>query len=452
MDIPESQKILEIGLADRAVPCLIFIYLQNNIMRKTVITPLVAIALLLFFLAPTNAQYEFFTDHFNRSTPSPWTQGVISPCSTPLNNITIEPDGGEGYLKISVEQNCTTGAVIDLGTYVKDWDIYIGDWGGTLGDDIMILEMAGQGKAVSIRFNKYTNSIEIGQRDWTQDFQLHSFPYSYRAITPYNFSNFNLFSIKKSGNTINIGNWSTGEPYLNWTVVDSNNDVWLKTIAIFEYNPSHSSYNKDNYIAVVSEGGIKILPNLTMSVSPSYNVSYGTHQTVSCYADVTGIPTSLYYFGSPVSNPYTAILPLGTNYFECISNETDTYYSASAVLLAYTYTPSVTTITVPSPIPNASKPVPQMVNETEWQEAGYGWALFFLSPLMLITYLSLLLAAGTAKAVGGQNPAAVFTITFLFIWLLLIAYTGVLETWIFIVLIIIASAIVVYFGRSVITK
>jgi hypothetical protein len=126
-----------------------------------------------------------------------------------------------------------------------------------------------------------------------------------------------------------------------------------------------------------------------------------------------------------------------------------TAYDCRGTLGADIYPPSATTTTLPpAQIPNASRPVPQLVNETEWVEAGYGWALIFVSPIGLITIITLVVSAVIARFSGTQFGI----ISFLFLWFILVLFTGVLPTWIFLVLIIIAGFILVKVGAGIFGK
>jgi len=89
------------------------------------------------------------------------------------------------------------------------------------------------------------------------------------------------------------------------------------------------------------------------------------------------------------------------------------------------------------------------LNATEWQEAGYGWALFLFSPMFMATIIGIAISGIVAMKAGGGRKLLVFTITFLslvFIFMLAGAY----PSWLGIVFIIVAGALVAWFAKGAI--
>jgi len=103
---------------------------------------------------------------------------------------------------------------------------------------------------------------------------------------------------------------------------------------------------------------------------------------------------------------------------------------------------NVTTTTTPTGV----QPIGGL-NATEWQEAGYGWALFLFSPMFIVTIIGIAIAGLIAGKVGGEQKGLVFAIAFLalvFIFMLAGAY----PSWLGIVFIIIAGALVAWFAKG----
>mgnify|MGYP001091978843 CR=1 FL=1 len=417
-------------------------------MSKLIISAILSIFLISFLAkAQPASQPPMFWDLFNRSVIEPWRHDWLSGCPLGSNYADIY---NNDYLRFNHQSNCVALTSIDLGTYVMDFDMEIYDWNTTSPSDMMVVEWADtQGHVVSIRFNRVGNSIEIGQASIITDFLTSTFPFSFSASTPYNYSSINVYPwhISKRGDIIIIESDLSVPNYINWTISSPSYNVPLKEIVLATYNNGTAGFTYLDAISVRSIGEVKILPRLQIDVTPALTVSYGTEQIINCHAtNHTGVPVILYYFGTPVSNPYKASLSQGTNYFECISNETDTYYPSS--VSALTFVTGVPLSTIPSPIENASQPMPQMVNETEWREAGFGWALIFVSPLGLITVGTLIFSAIISRFAG-----AVFgIISFLFLWFILVLFTGLLPSWIFLVLVIISGFIVVSIFKGMLTK
>jgi hypothetical protein len=402
---------------------------------------------LLFSLA--NAQL-ILDDDFKRTEIAPWTKFISPPCSAPTTDVSI---AGNEFLRHTYAANCLAWAQYRLSTYVNDFEWNVSFWVSWSERDVLIMEWVEPGVGVvSIRFNRDKNLLEFDTYYGSiMNFQTRTYPdWATTYSVPFYFGaggqTFD-FTIRKVGSNIKVYRTDGGvELIADWTSPLAN--VRALDINLARYNPSVSSYSDLDRTKFYSLTTLKGVPNITISVTPAYNVSYGTEQMISCIISPPTIPITLYYFTTPVANPYRATLPIGTHYWRCESNETDDYYASYTSTLTWVYGAVTTTTTVPSPIPNVSQPIPQLVNETEWREAGYGWALIFVSPIGLVTMFTLLISSIVARFAGMSFGI----VSFLFIWFVLVMFTGLLPSWLFLVLIIIAGFIVMQIARGIIAK
>jgi hypothetical protein len=426
--------------------------LQINNMKKVLI-PAVFFLLLLFVGARAQPQ-QLLDDQFTRSLIAPWEKTILSPCSPPTTDVNISGTPYQ-FLMHTYQTNCLSFASYRFGSFVNDfsWQTYF--WVSWSEHDILIMEWwDGEGNLMSVRFNRDKGVLEFDHTYGSiTNFLTRTYPdWATTYSVPFDFGSAGQsfdFNITKVGNNIKVYRTDGGVTLIaDWTSPYAN--VRARSIALARYNPSTSNNGVLDETTFYSLTTVKAIPSINLTVSPARNVTYGTEQMISCTINPPTIPITLYYFTTPVTNPYRATLPVGNHYFRCESNETADYYSYYASQVVEVYGAITPTTTVPSPIPNVSQPVPQLVNETEWRQAGYGWALFFVSPIGLITFVTLFVSAGMAKLVGQPSGVYFGIIAFIFLWLLLVMFTGILPTWIFLVIVVIAGFIVAQVAKKII--
>jgi len=424
--------------------------------KKLILTSLVVLVLLSGL---AKAVWDvILQDNFERSDIPPWQDtccyrsGSSKVCGDGSNYCfgqrIAEIISGRAYL--FAEPTNLTSIRYTFPTAIKDFNWHVEIKSPSEGEVIMLewwsnLTNVGTGYA-QIRLNRDKNLIEYVEDDIYTQYLISEYPYRTNYSVPYNFgTGARVWDVNITKNGLNIIAYINGTKVLD---VTSSKEIYARAIIMASFSPTVSTSTSFDNVIFVSTSTTKQTPTVTISVSPAYIVTYGTQTTVSCTVEPPNLKLHLYYFQTEVSIPYTAVLPLGYNWFRCESEETDQYYSASSVAKvevtevgATTTTTTTTTTTIPyvppSPIENASKPIPQLVNEEEWRNAGFGWALIFFSPIGLITMFSLIVSAVVARIAG-----VVFgVIAFMFIWFILVLFTGILPDWLFIVLVIVAAFI-----------
>ncbi|MEM2446397.1 MAG: hypothetical protein QW734_07050 [Candidatus Bathyarchaeia archaeon] len=403
---------------------------------------LVAFTVLLFSSA--FAQELIIHDTFSRSDIAPWqdaccyrTDGTKS-CGDGSNwcygTRIVGISGGKAFL--STEARNLSSMHYTIYTRIPNFNWYMEIESSNNNDLVGLFWWSEQQSPYTIVLNRHSNTIQVYYYDdLISKFLLEDYPFTYNYQIPYNFGSgyrYWQINITKSGNTTKL--------YINGVkVLERNCTTAAQKIGIEVFNPlSDTTVYVDNII-FYSTTPTKLIPIVNITAT-SYVITYGTPVTISCYAIPSTLRVNIYYLNQRVSNPYTAILPVGNHYFYCESEETEEYWSGSDSLVVQVLGQPPTTTTLPqvTPIENISKPIPQLVNETEWREAGFGWALFFFSPIGLITFMSLVVSAVISR-VGGWVFGVV---SFLFMWFILVYFTGILPDWLFITLVVVAGFIV----------
>jgi hypothetical protein len=412
--------------------------------KKLILTSLVVLVLLSGL---AKAVWDIILqDNFERSDIPPWQDTCCyrsdgsKTCGDGSNwcfgQRIAEIISGKVYL--FAEPNNLTSIRYTFPTRIKDfnWHVEIHNYD----EEVTIFEWQSEGYTVQIRLNRKRNMIEYVEDDIYSQYLMSEYPYTVDSQVPYNFgTGARVWDVNITKNGLNVRVYINGTKVLD---VTSSEEIYANSIIMASFSPTVSTSTSFDNVVFVSTSVTKQTPTVTISVSPDYIVTYGTQTTVSCTVEPPNLRLHLYYFQTEVSIPYTAVLPMGNNYFRCESEETDQYYSAfDSTIVQVTGVGTTTTIipphVPPSPIENASKPIPQLVNEEEWRNAGFGWALIFFSPIGLITMFSLIISAVVARIAG-----VVFgVVAFMFIWFILVLFTGILPDWLFIVLVIVAGFI-----------
>lgn len=382
---------------------------------------LLLLGLLLFLVPTANAQTVYLNDTFTRTTVAPWTKyessgTTVAVVSNQLR-ITVPADG------MGLANYPTTFSIQNF-TYEFDYihrpnNFFEAGWRDPYA------------KFISVRFDTSSGVIHIANSSFILDYISSSYPFTTYdfATIPYAFSwatdSIHHIKFDKRGSTFQL--WIDGakiyeltDPRFNINWEDSNLGNW------------HSSGDYARFDnAVVIGTPAKIIPNVKITFLPSDVVNAGTKVEVMCYVEgVSGVPLTLYYGGVPneVSNPYFFTPINGTHYFECCSNETDVYgATCNGNILRVLEAPTVTTTY--SPIP--------LVNETEWQSAGFGWATVFFTPIFLST-LVMAIVSGIAGAIGGAPVGGGVMVVMMMIFTI----TGIYPAWVGIVVIIISAFII----------
>lgn len=94
---------------------------------------------------------------------------------------------------------------------------------------------------------------------------------------------------------------------------------------------------------------------------------------------------------------------------------------------------------------NVTGPIPQ-INQTEWNEQGYGWLLPIFTPMFIYTFIMAISAIGGSVVSKQVALGAIIAICFIGVY----TYYGIYPTWLGFVLIILAGFILMYFLRNVI--
>jgi len=99
---------------------------------------------------------------------------------------------------------------------------------------------------------------------------------------------------------------------------------------------------------------------------------------------------------------------------------------------------NVTTTTVPpvNVTPTPIEPIPA-INQTEWHEAGYDWALPFFTPLFIVSFV-IAVVAGVIARIGGMTMGGVSAL----LMVLVMTLFGIYPLWVGIVFLIIAGFII----------
>lgn len=401
------------------------------------------ITFLVFISCSVLAQELIIYDTFSRGDIPPWqdvccyrTDGTKS-CGSGDNwcygTRIAGISGGKAFL--STEARNLSTMYYTLYTLVPDFNWYVEIESSNNNDLIGLGWWSEQYNPFTIVLNRNSSVIQnYHYDDLITKYLLEDYPFTYNYQLPYNFGSgyrFWAINITKSGNLTRL--------YINGVkVLERNCSTPAQRIMIEVFNPVSSTTVYVDNVIFYSTTRVKYLPIVNISAT-AYRVNYGTPVTISCQAIPSTLNLKVYYLNQRISNPYTAVLPAGYHYFYCESEETEQYWSGSDSLIVEVLNQTVTTtLPVPSPMPNVSQPIPQLVNETEWREAGFGWALFFFSPIGMITIASLVVSAIVSR-VGGWVFGVV---SFIFFWFVLVYFTGILPDWLFIVLVIISAFIV----------
>lgn len=119
--------------------------------------------------------------------------------------------------------------------------------------------------------------------------------------------------------------------------------------------------------------------------------------------------------------------------------------STNLQCLAYCFSTGCNITTVTTTIPtNFTQPI-SPINETEWRENGFGWILFFFTPIGLTTMLCIGIGAVVGRFAGVEFGIAAFC----FLLFIMVVFSGMFPTWLVVIFILLAAGIVVYFTRGI---
>jgi hypothetical protein len=431
-------------------------------MRKATFLLLSAMFLFLIRIvnviaAPNCQGYStVFSDQFERYTIPPWQAFITQPsgvgsCTSP--QCVVIDDGHNLYEECSTTQHLCFGITNITSTDDFDWNF---DWDNGPADmgTWAIAELSHQGLFTggfaSVRI--YTcygaepciNRIQFSYNSIISDVQTQPYPWNYICTVDTGFGYYTNWKINRTDDTVHVYGWHATHYDELANCSNPNFNGLISTIALATYAPSVSAANSFDNTTICSIYAPKIQPTLTIDISPTYNVSSGTQTMASCTANYIDVPIILSYFGEATTNPDVKTLSVGHHWYFCDSNETSQYYEAHAARDLWVYQAPAGLPTEGVTYPNASQPV-SAINETEWRDAGFAWALIFVSPIGFISIVSLIIGALVGKLAGG---AIYGVMAFVFLMFIMILYMQILPTWMMIVFIVIAAIGVVYFTKG----
>jgi hypothetical protein len=126
---------------------------------------------------------------------------------------------------------------------------------------------------------------------------------------------------------------ATPQLFRNETPV-SNQDVQSLAVGTYDYTCNASA--TQNYTSASQTGTLivnKATSALSINLSPSSSIVYGTNATATCSANNAEISAQLYLDGAPVANPYTALLAAGNHTYTCNATASQNWTAASANVL-----------------------------------------------------------------------------------------------------------------------
>jgi hypothetical protein len=345
--------------------------------------------------------------------------------------------GTGGKMRITQNATCTTGAYGNFYTSLTDFtwnfrytyktgDLLSAEWtaGGT---DIQAVKFDPANSRIYLDTNgavgSYYYTAGLGTPSIIDSRAFDNEP----ASMGFTDGTSHIFNITFSSVSNNITVTIDGSVVLSETSTALRTPMKVPTF--FTFNPS-SSYAEFDQVKIISLTATKILPVLNIEITPSNVVDISTVVTANCRPNFPDVPVALYLNGNPTTNPYNAVLTYtGTNYFDCFSNETSVYAGThSTATVNVTAVGGGTTMTTTALTPISA------VNSTEWQEAGYSWALPFLSPIFIITVI-ISITSGIVAKFGGIVIGGVTML----ILVLLFTIGGVYPAWIGIITIILGG-------------
>jgi hypothetical protein len=335
-------------------------------------------------------------------------------------------------MKLSQNGNCLAGGLFTFPTYISE--LYVAFDYYHKSNNYFIVEWSDGTNVTSIRFDTVNNLIYFSDYSVFSDFAQLGYPYSYWYSLPHTFE-------------FSDGSWHSIR--IDYSVNNHSAIITIDSIPVASVsNPSHfkarmlslafgqwntgTTYAKVDNVVVYSSAVSKIIPQLSFYVSPGYTITSDQTVTVQCFANYPDVPLTLYHFSTPVSNPFSGTLSVGMHYFDCVSTETDVYYSTSAPALINVTSAITPTPQVPEPIP--------AINKTEWHEAGYDWALPFFTPLFIVSFV-IAVVSGVIARIGGMTVGGIAGL----LMVLVLTLFGIYPAWLGIVFIIIAGFIITKF-------
>jgi len=405
-------------------------------MKKQLLMAFVTI--LSMALISSSAQaIVYLNDTFDRANLAPWA------CYTSC--------GGSCSIVSNEAQLVTPGNCSAFFGHV--WDVQIDNFTMSLDythatDAILGIQWINDSsETVAIYFDTGNNLIEFNQlgpitRDingWDTysfctirgDCDYYTFPYVF------GFANGNTYHIDITKEGPNIEIRIENNTVFDLTLVEWFSTQWGNAGVGVYHRTSTKTITVDNI--VVQTDAFKIVPDVSVIFSPSSQVPPETE--VTAYCDVIDVPipvTTLEYpIGTVVSQPFTSTFDAAGDYwFLCTAPATDTSIEQSQygqLEVSLLYATSTTTTTIDPTLFDPISPI----NQTQWEEEGYGTVALLFSPFFLGSIFMIVMAAVAGKFGG---PIASFGAMVI----LLIVYTvyGIYPAWIGIAIGLLTGAVV----------
>jgi len=105
------------------------------------------------------------------------------------------------------------------------------------------------------------------------------------------------------------------------------------TLAAGTYNYACTASATQNYSIASTTGSLTVsraTSTLSINLSPSSSIVYGTNATATCSVNNAEIGAQLYLDSAPVANPYTALLAAGNHTYTCNATASQNFTNATA--------------------------------------------------------------------------------------------------------------------------